>query len=90
MDVYKFVGKLLPLVDSDLLIDAFELAHEARELDMRASTYDLRALGYDPIPVETATGRAEYVRQQADLSERSAAVRFALLEQCRNLLDNPV
>lgn len=89
MDLYRFAAKLLPLVDSDLLMDAFELAYEARELDMCASPYDLRTFGYEPIPVETAAGRAEYVRQQAALSRRSAAVRASLLERCQKLLDNP-
>jgi hypothetical protein len=86
MDLYRFAAKLLPLVDSCLLMDAFELAYSARELDMRASPYDLRAFGYDPIPVETSAGRAEYVRQQAALAERAATVRLSLLRRCEELL----
>jgi hypothetical protein len=86
MDLYRFAAKLLPLVDSGLLIDAFELAWAARELDMRASPYDLRAYGYEPIPVETSAGRAEYVRQQTAVAERAAAVRAALLRRCEELL----
>jgi hypothetical protein len=87
MDLYRFAAKLLPLVDSGLLMDAFELAYAARELDMRASPYDLRAFGYDPIPVETSAGRAEYVRQQAALAERAATVRLSLLRRCEELLE---
>jgi len=86
MDLYKFAGKLLPLVDSDLLMDALELAYAARELDMRASPYDLRDYGYDAVAIETASGRAEYTRRQADLSERAAGIRAALLGRCRDLL----
>jgi hypothetical protein len=86
MDLYKFAGKLLPLVDSDLLMDALELAYAARELDMRASPYDLRDYGYDAVAIETASGRAEYTRRQADLSERAAGIRAALLGRCRSLL----
>lgn len=86
MDLYKFAVKLLPLVDSDLLFEAFELAYAARELDMRASPYDLSAFGYHPVRIETAAGRAEYVRHQAALSERSAQVRAALLSRCEELL----
>lgn len=86
MDLYRFAAKLLPLVDSGLLMDAFELAYAARELDMRASPYDLCAFGYDPIPVETSAGRAEYVRQQATLAERAATVRLSLLRRCKELL----
>jgi hypothetical protein len=87
MDLYKFTGKLLPLIDSDLLMDAFELAYEARQLDMRASPYDLRAFGYDPIQVETSTGRAQYVRQQAALSRRSVDIRGSLQRRCQQLLE---
>ena len=36
MDVYKWAYKLLPLVDSTLVMDCFDLAWDARELDMRA------------------------------------------------------
>jgi hypothetical protein len=86
MDLYRFAGKLLPLVDSDLLMDALELAYAARELDMRASPYDLRGYGYEPIPVETSAGRAEYVRQQAAVARRSAGVRSSLLARCEQLL----
>jgi len=89
MDLYKFAGKLLPLVDSDLLMDALELAYAARELDMRASPYDLRDYGYDAVAIETASGRAEYTRRQADLSERAAGIRAELLGRCRNLLAVP-
>jgi hypothetical protein len=86
MDLYRFAAKLLPLVDSDLLMDALELAHAARELDMRASPYDLRDFGYSPVAIETPSGRAEYTRRQAELSERAAAVRATLLDRCRALL----
>ncbi len=86
MDLYKFAGKLLPLIDSDLLLSAFELAYAARELDMRASPYDLRAYGYEPIRIETTAGRAEYVRKQAAVASRSADVRAALQRRCENLL----
>jgi hypothetical protein len=86
MDLYKFAGKLLPLIDSDLLMDAFELAFAARKLDMCASPYDLRAVGYEPVPVESAGGRAEYVRQQAELTERATGVRLSLLAQSKKLL----
>ncbi|MDT5008866.1 MAG: hypothetical protein QOH57_483 [Mycobacterium sp.] len=87
MDLYKFAGKLLPLIPSDLLWDAFELAYQTRELDMRASPYDLSAYGYPAVPIETSAGRAEYVRQQSALSRRAASVRASLLSRCYRLLD---
>ena len=86
MDLYKWCYKLSPLIDSEFLVDCFELAMAARELDMRASPYDLADLGYSPIQVETASGRAEYVREQAALATRGAVLRSGLLDRCRSLL----
>ncbi|MEL4504517.1 3-methyladenine DNA glycosylase [Luteococcus sp. H138] len=80
MDLYKWTGKLLPLTDSALLLDSFELARDIRELDMRASAYDLSGWGYDPVPVETPAGRADYVRRQRTFSDRAAVVRARLLD----------
>jgi hypothetical protein len=56
-------------------------------LDMRASPYDLSALGYEPVRIETPSGRAEYVRQQGVVAERAAVVRQVLLARCQGLLD---
>jgi len=86
MDLYRFAAKLLPLVDSDLLMDAFELAFAARELDMRASPYDLSDYGYRPVMIETASGRAEYVKHQGELSRRAVSVRSEIIAAARNLL----
>lgn len=79
MDLYKWAGKLLPLVDSSLLLDTFVLARDIRELDMRASAYDLADWGYEPVPVETPQGRADYVRMQKGFSERAQALRARLV-----------
>ncbi|MDJ0105984.1 3-methyladenine DNA glycosylase, partial [Rhodococcus erythropolis] len=86
MDLYKWSFKLLPLVDSDLVMRCFEHALLARELDMRASPYDLAEYGYSPIRIETPAGRAEYVRQQQQLADRAAPLRDTLAEKCRELL----
>ncbi|MEW2381236.1 3-methyladenine DNA glycosylase [Micromonospora sp. NPDC047707] len=80
MDLYKWAYKLSPLVPSELVADAFDLAREIRTLDMRASPYDLAALGYPPVRVETAEGRAEYVTAQRGFAERAAALRARLLD----------
>lgn len=80
MDLYKWCGKLGPLVAGDLLLDAFELARDARVLDMEASPYDVRGLGYGVVAVETPAGRAEYVRRQQLLGTRAAALRERILE----------
>jgi hypothetical protein len=87
MDLYKWSYKLSPLIDSEMLLDCLELAAAAREIDMRASPYDLTAYGYQPIRIEIACGRAEYVREQAVIAERAAVARQALLARCRALLD---
>ncbi|NKY86605.1 3-methyladenine DNA glycosylase [Nocardia veterana] len=86
MDLYKWAFKLVPLIDSDLLLDCFALAIAAREIDMRASPYDLTAYGYRPIAIETPAGRAEYVRAQSDTARRAAPLRARLLDRCRALL----
>ncbi|GAA1398656.1 3-methyladenine DNA glycosylase [Luteococcus peritonei] len=80
MDTYKWAGKLLGAVDSALLLDCYQLTHEIRELDMRASAYDLREWGYEPVMVETPQGRADYVRRQRDFAERAVGLRARLLD----------
>jgi hypothetical protein len=79
MDVYKWAFKLTPLVPSELVSDAFDLAREIRVLDMEASPYDLRELGYAPVPIETPEGKAAYLERQRVFAERSTALRRRLL-----------
>ena len=85
MDLYKWCYKLGPLIESQLLVDALELAAEARELDMRASPYDLRDYGFEPIEIETPAGRAAYVRAQQDIATRAAPLRAAIADRCDEL-----
>jgi hypothetical protein len=86
MDLYKWCYKLSPLIDSELLLDCLGLAAAAREIDMRASPYDLRSYGYAPIAVEQPAGRAEYVRCQNAVALHAAPLRAALLARCDLLL----
>jgi len=79
MDLYKWAYKLVPLTSSELIADCFALAREIRELDMRASPYDLADLGYPPIRIETADGRAEYAAAQRSFADRAATLRGRLL-----------
>ncbi|NHA68182.1 3-methyladenine DNA glycosylase [Phycicoccus flavus] len=79
MDVYKWCFTLEPLVPGDLTLDAFDLAREIRVLDMQASPYDLRALGYEPVRVESPEGKAEYLSRQRDFARRSNVLRRRLL-----------
>ena len=68
---------------SELVADCFEVAVEVRELDMRASPYDLSGFGYPPVPVETPAGRAEYARAQARSAARADPLRARLIEVAR-------
>jgi hypothetical protein len=86
MDLYKHAYKLAPLVPAELVADCFELARDIRTLDMRASPYDLADLGCEPIPIETAEGRARYVEAQRSFAERAAPLRGRLIGECDSLL----
>jgi hypothetical protein len=86
MDVYRWAFKLSPLVPAELVADCFELAREIRVVDMRASPYDLAALGYEPVRVETADGRAEYVHRQRGFAERAGVLRKQLIDCCERAL----
>jgi hypothetical protein len=86
MDCYKWAFNLGPLVESELVMDCLELAADARALDMRASPYDLRDYGFEPIAIETSAGRAEYVRAQQEVAQRAAPLRASLADRCDLLL----
>lgn len=86
MDLYKACYKLDPFVPAELIADCFALAVEIRELDMRASPYDLSSFGYRPVRIETAEGRAEYSRRQAVFADRAAVLRDRVLSCCDFLL----
>lgn len=86
MDLYKFAHKIAPWCSSELIADAFLLAADARRIDMRASPYDLRNRGFEPICIETPAGREEYIGEQRRLAEQAIPIRAALIEVYRNLL----
>lgn len=79
MDLYKWATKLGPLIPGNLLLDSFELARDIRLLDMQAAPYDLSPWNVVPVPIETAEGKAEYVRRQREFADRGAVLRMALL-----------
>ncbi|AXK45344.1 3-methyladenine DNA glycosylase [Brachybacterium saurashtrense] len=85
MDLYKWSMKLTPLIPSDLVLDCFEHARTTRVLDMEASPYDVRPLGYGAVPIETPAGKAEYVRRQRELARGAEALRQRLLEELEGL-----
>jgi hypothetical protein len=86
MDLYKWSFRSYPAISAELTADCFELAREVRVIDMRASPYDLRALGYTPIAIETADGRAEYVEHQREFADRASDLRARLIQDLRTAL----
>ncbi|MFM8349451.1 MAG: hypothetical protein ACKN9D_00125, partial [Actinomycetales bacterium] len=88
MDTYKIAGWFSPLISSDLVADTFEVAATARELDMRASPYDVSELGLPAIPIETIDGRRAYAREQESIIHQSAPVRATLLAALQGLRDS--
>ncbi|MBL9200730.1 MAG: 3-methyladenine DNA glycosylase [Opitutaceae bacterium] len=86
MDLYKWAFKLAPFAPAELIADCFALARDIREVDMRASPYDLQRLGFAPIAIETAAGRAEYEAQQREFSTRGEPLRTRLVALCDRLL----
>ena len=89
MDLYKWSHKLWPWIGSDLIAEAFTLALEGRDMDMRASPYDLADLGYEPIRIETPAGREQYEQEQRALAEKAKPVREKVLEAALRLAIYP-
>lgn len=79
MDLYKWAAKLGPAVPGELFLETFRLARDARVLDMEASPYDCRGLGFGVVAIETAEGKAEYVERQRALSTRAKRLRARLV-----------
>ena len=86
MDLFKWAMKAQPWVSAELVADAFELAHVARTIDMRASPYDFSAIGLKPIAIETAEGRSEYETEQRRLSALAEPVRARLIAEFERAL----
>ena len=77
--------KFAPFAPSELIADCFALARDIRETEMRASPYELRALGFAPIPIETPEGRADYERHQRAFATLSEPLRSRLIALCERL-----
>jgi hypothetical protein len=92
MDLYKHAFRRWPLVGSDCVADAFELAWDVRVVDMRAAPYDLTGLVLDPhgvdwspLEIETPEGKREYADHQRRFVERAEPIRARLIAQCEQL-----
>lgn len=86
MDLYKWSFKLAPFSPSDLVADCFALARDIRVVDMRASPYDFRSIGHEPIAIETPAGRTEYEAFQREFAARSEPLRTRLITLCERLV----
>jgi hypothetical protein len=81
MDLLKIAMRLTPYIDADLVGDCLEIALKARELDVKASPYELSTdYGLEAIPVETSDGRQQYRDEQVDLMHRTEPIRQRLLD----------
>lgn len=87
MDLYKWAFKMYPWISSDTIRQAFELAVETRVMDMKASPYDLRERGLEPIKIETDEGRREYMQKQRLIYEKSQPIRQQLIIEYEHLLN---
>lgn len=89
MDLFKYAMWFQPYVPGDLVLDCFELALQARELDMRASPYDLDDFGYAAITIETSEGRTEYVKAQREISALAGPLRREVIASLERLTHAP-
>lgn len=89
MDVLRHAVALGPACPGELLLDCFEAARAAREVDMRASPYDVSGpdgTGLSPIRVETRDGKVAYAAAQRELAAAAAPLRERLLRVCEEVL----
>ncbi len=85
MDVYRWAFKFYPWINSELIWQAFDVAWQARWVDMKASPYDLSTLGYQNICIETREGAEEYVREQKRLYALAKPIREQLIVELKLL-----
>jgi hypothetical protein len=86
MDMYKWAFKFSPWISSEHVQASLRLAIKTRELDMRASPYDLETLGYEAIPIETEEGQKAYVDGQQQIYAEGQVVREGLIGAYKNLI----
>ena len=86
MDLYKWAFKLAPYPPAELVADCFELALVSAKLISRQPLRPVRVLGFEPIPIETAAGRADYEAKQRSFAERGEPFCGAADAVCERLL----
>ena len=86
MDLYRWAYKYHPWLASELIAEAFLLALEIRETDMRASPYDVSDYTALPaIKIETRQGKEEYARLQKGYYKQAGLLRAKLIDGLKNL-----
>jgi hypothetical protein len=73
-------------VGNEVKIQCLKLALAAREIDVRASPYDVSPFGLEAIKVETEHGRRFYKKAQAQLMDHAAPIRAALIRCYENVI----
>jgi hypothetical protein len=86
MDLYKWAAKSMPWIGSEILLETFQLATQLRDLDMRASPYDLSAWNVDPIKIETPDGRKAYETEQRRLAALASDLRKKLIQAIQRVI----
>lgn len=86
MDLYKWAAKSMPWIGSDLLLETFRLASQLRDLDMRASPYDLSDWNVSPVKIETPEGRREYETEQRRLADQAGILRSKLIKRIDSIV----
>ena len=76
----------MPFTPSALVLDCFELARDIRTLDMRASPYDLAALGYPAGAIETPQAKPSTPPPNAPSPTAPARSAEQLVALCDKLL----
>lgn len=87
MDLYKWAFMFSPWVAAQTVLECFVLSREIRDVDMRVAPYDLSELGFTPIEIETAAGRAQFADLQRGFSDRQQTLRVHLLDELTRLRD---
>jgi hypothetical protein len=86
MDIYRWAHKFYPWIASERITEAFELAVEARTIDMQASPYDVSLIGLTPIKIESKSGAEEYISKQKQLNEKGKKLRALLIQDLTKLI----
>jgi hypothetical protein len=86
MDLYKWAAKAMPWIGSELLLETFRLATQLRDLDMRASPYDLSTWNIMPITIETSEGRKAYETEQRRLAFLALGLRAKLIKAIQSVI----